>query len=564
MKNLTFRKQLTIFVSCAVILTGCVLLGFLIDRSIAANNLFSKILSILTPFIAGGIIAFVLKPLCNLLDKPIGTFFTKKVYRRSLERGTTTERRVLKRADNVSILLSVLLFILIIAGLLLAVIPQLYDSIVRLKNSIPGWIESFAAWLTGILGNENEELNQSIVKQLNKISSGLINWLTNAVAPTLEDLTSADLTSIIEKLSPIVSGTFSVGKMIVTALLNVVVSIVVVVYTLANRKKFAKQGVLLVNAIFSDKWARILLDEFGYANKVFSGFISGRMLDSLLVGVLIFIVSTIFGIPQAILISILMGMSQLIPFFGPYIGAVPSCLIVLMIDPIKVIYFLILVVVIQQLDANIFDPLIVGNSIEMSSFWVLFSVVLFGGLFGFPGLLIGVPTFTILYDIIRKLTDFLLVKRGKAEMAEDYRRHYHNPSDDPDLLREKARKYRRDRRHTKEEQKRITDLVTEAQESGTTEASIPVMTVIDEEVAPGEPAPETTPQPTETADPAPADETDGYEPSDGVSNENPSPVPAEAETSDEATPDSDAPDKGEEPTPADEDADATSPSKKKK
>ena len=490
MKNLTFRKQLTIAVFCAVILTGCVLLGFLIDRSIAANNLFAKILSILSPFIAGGIIAFVLKPLCNLLDKPIGAFFVKKVFRRSLERGTTTERRVLKRADNVSILLSVLIFILILAGLLVAVIPQLYDSIVRLINSIPGWIESFADWLTGIIGDENAELNESIIEQLNKISNGLINWLTNAVAPTLADLTSADLASIFAKLSPIVSGTFSVGKMIVTALLNTVVSVVVVVYTLANRKKFAKQGVLLINAIFPDKWSRILLDEFSYANKVFSGFISGRMLDSLLVGVLIFVVTTIFGVPQAILISILMGMSQLIPFFGPYIGAVPSCLIVLMIDPIKVIYFLILVVIIQQLDANIFDPLIVGNSIEMSSFWVLFSVVLFGGLFGFPGLLVGVPTFTILYDIIRKLTDFLLSKRGKAEMAEDYRRHYHNPSDDPDLLREKARKYRRDRRHTKEEQKRITELVAEAQESGTTEASIPVMTVVDETATPEEPAPE--------------------------------------------------------------------------
>ena len=155
MKNLTFRKQLTIFVFCAVILTGCILFGFLIDRSIAAGNWFGRLLSILSPFIAGGILAFVLKPLCNLLDKPIGVFFTKKVFRRSLERGTTTERRVLKRADNVSILISVLIFFLIIAGLLLAVIPQLYDSIVRLINSIPGWVESFTDWLIGFIGDDN-------------------------------------------------------------------------------------------------------------------------------------------------------------------------------------------------------------------------------------------------------------------------------------------------------------------------------------------------------------------------------------------------------------------------
>ena len=517
MKNLTFRKQLTIFVFCAVILTGCVLIGFLIDRSITADNFFAKIIGILSPFIAGGIIAFILKPLCNLLAKPIGNFYTKRVFRRSLERGTTTERRVLKRADNASIFLSVLIFFLIIAGLLFAVIPQLYGSIVRLINSIPGWIESFTAWLSRFVGDDNPELLDSLLDQADKFSQGLTKWLTNAVEPALANLASGNVTSIFSKLSPVVT----VGKRIVTALLNIVVSIVVIVYTLANRKKFAKQGVLIINAVFPDKWSKIILDECNYADKVFSGFISGRMIDSLLVGVLIFIAATIFGVPQALLVSIIMGTSQLVPFFGPYIGAVPSCLIILMIDPIKVIYFLILVIVIQQLDANIFDPLIVGNSIEMSSFWVLFAVILFSGLFGFPGLLIGVPTFTILYDIVRKLTDYLLNKRGKGELAEEYRRHYHNPSDDPGVLREIGRKYRRDRRHTREEQKRISALVTEARESGTTEASIPLMTVIDEET------------PAETENAVSEVEPEASNAFSVEKDENPSPAPAENGTSEE-------------------------------
>ena len=529
MKNLTFRKQLTIFVFCAVILTGCVLIGFLIDRSITADNFFARIIGILSPFIAGGIIAFILKPLCNSLAKPIGKFFTKRVFRRSLERGTTTERRVLKRADNLSILLSVLVFFLIIAALLFAVIPQLYDSIVRLINNIPGWIESFSQWLTRYIGDDNPELRDTLLEQADKFSQGLTKWLSDAVKPALADLTSGNFASILTKFNPVVT----VGKRIVSALLNVVVSIVVIFYTLANRKKFAKQGVLIINAVFPDKWAKIILDECNYADKVFSGFISGRMIDSLLVGVLIFIATTIFGVPQAILISIMMGMSQLIPFFGPYIGAVPSCLIILMIDPIKVIYFLILVIVIQQLDANIFDPLIVGNSIEMSSFWVLFSVILFGGLFGFPGLLIGVPTFTILYDIVRKLTDYWLAKRGKTELAEDYRRHYHNPSDDPGLLRENGRKYRRDRRHTKAEQKRISELVTEARESGTTEAAIPVMTVIDEET-PAEA--ETIPSEVETESPKAFSDENA---------ENPTPAPTESDTSEEPKAEAEAPADGD-------------------
>ena len=525
MKNLTFRKQMTIFVVCVLVLTGCVLLGFLIDRAVAADNFFGRILSILAPFLAGGVIAFVLKPLCNLLDRPVGYFFVKKVFRRQLERGTTTERRVLKRADNFSIFLSMLIFFLIIAGLLLAVIPQLYDSISRLITSIPGWIESFAAWLSGKIGDDNPDLNETLQEQLTKISEGVIKWLQERVAPALKDLSEGDLTSIFSKMSPILSGTFSFGKMLVTALLNVVVSIVVIVYTLANRKKFARQGTLLINAIFPEKWSRIIMDEFRYADRVFSGFISGRMLDSLLVGVLIFIVTSIFRVPQAILISILMGSSQMIPFFGPYIGAVPSCLIILMIDPIKVIYFLILVVIVQQLDANIFDPMIVGNSIEMSSFWVLFSVILFGGLFGFPGLLIGVPTFTIFYDIIRKLTDFMLKKRGKAELFDSYQSYYHDPSDTSEVLREKARKYRSERRHTRAEQKRISALVTEAQESGTTEASLPPLTVIDPEPAPENEA--VSAETPESEDPAP--ETDAEAGSEQESEENPLPAPASDE-----------------------------------
>ena len=420
-----------------------------------------------------------------------------------------------------------LILIPLIAGLLLAVIPQLYDSIVRLISSIPNWIENFTEWLSRFIGEDNPELRDTLLGYADKFSQGLTKWLTDAVKPALADLTSGNFTSILTKFNPVVTA----GKRIVTALLNVVVSIVVIFYTLANRKKFAKQGVLIVNAIFPDKWAKIFLDECSYANRVFSGFISGRMLDSLLVGVLIFIAATIFRVPQAILISILMGMSQMIPFFGPYIGAVPSCIIILMIDPIKVIYFLILVIIIQQLDANIFDPLIVGNSIEMSSFWVLFSVILFGGLFGFPGLLLGVPTFTILYDVIRKLTDFMLNKRGKGEMAEDYRRHYHNPSDDPDLLRENARKYRRDRRHTKEEQKRISELVIEAQESGTTEAAIPVMTVIEK-------VPEEAPldevksevEAENASETASDDESAAETPSSDEPVENPTPADAETDT----------------------------------
>ncbi len=474
MKKPRFRRPISAFVICIAILTSCVVLSFIIDRLAFAGNLVSSFMSAVTPFVIGGILAFILKPMCNLLDKPIGDFYVNRVFARRLESGRTTEKRVRRGAEMTSILITMLTFFAIILALLYMVIPRFIESIRQLIQDIPTYARNIADWIIKMIGDGNPELVAQINSFMENFNSGFASWI-KTLTPFIQSFLSsgdAGLGSVLD----IVMGTISVGKLLVNIILDTIVSIVVTVYALAGRKKFTQQGRLLIISIFPKRWADIILDEIKYINFVFSRYVSGRMLDSMLVGVLIFIACSIFRIPQAPLVSVLVGASNMIPFFGPYIGTIPSALIILMTDPIKAIYFLILVLIIQQIDSNILDPFVVGNSIDMSSFWILFSVLLFGGLYGFAGLLLGVPAFTIIYDIIRKLTAYALRRRGEQELIDGYNKEFHDPTEEASFLRERARSIRQARKNGEAvaiaDPVTVEDLVHEAQASGTTEAEI--------------------------------------------------------------------------------------------
>ena len=473
MKRSIFRRPLSVFVICISVLTVCFALSFIIDRLAFAGSMVSSFISAVTPFVVGGVFAFILKPLCNLLDGPIGDFYVKRVFCRRLDSGRTTEKRVRRLAEMTSILIAMLAFFAVILALLYMVIPRFIESIRQLIADIPGYARNVANFAIRFIGDDNPELVGQINAFVENFNSGFSSWI-KTLAPLLQSFLSsgnAGLGSVLD----VVMGTINVGMVLANIIIDTIVSVFVTVYALAGRKKFARQGYLLIVSIFPKRWADIILDEFKYINFVFSRYISGRMLDSMLVGVLIFIACTIFRIPQAPLVSVLVGFSNMIPFFGPYLGTIPSALIILMADPIKAIYFLILVLIIQQIDSNILDPLVVGNSIDMSSFWVLFSVLLFGGLFGFPGLLLGAPTFTIIYDIIRKLVAYGLRRRGRQEQIDGYNKDFHDPTEEASFLRQRARTLRRSKKQGEEQAEdlpTVEELVHVAQASGTTEAEL--------------------------------------------------------------------------------------------
>ncbi len=361
-----------------------ILFFFLIFRLKDVGGLFSRLIAILTPFIIGSVIAYILTPLCNRLERALGKRLKKR------KSGT-------KAAKGLSILLTLLIAIAVITVLIMLVVPRLVTTITSVLLEIPDSIQAFRTWAVNLVG-DNEALRNYVNDLADAVSSWLPNWVSSYVLPSLESL-----------IGGIYAGAVSAIGVIYDTLIGLIVSI----YFLGNRKVFARQGRKLVRTLFKKEWADQILNEFTFANKMFSGFLFGRVVDSLIIGVICFLVMLILQIPDAVLVSVIVGVTNIIPFFGPYIGAIPSFLIILMSNPVKAVVFLVFVLILQQFDGNILGPRILGNVTGLNSFWVLFSILLFGGLFGFIGMIIGVPVFAVIYDILVKLINRGYARRQK-------------------------------------------------------------------------------------------------------------------------------------------------------
>ena len=179
-----------------------------------------------------------------------------------------------------------------------------------------------------------------------------------------------------------------------------------------------------MRSLFSDRWAELILEEVYFVDRMFGGFIDGKIIDSAIVGVLCYIGCTILRIPSALLVSVLVGVTNIIPFFGPVIGAVPATLLILIDSPLKALWFLIWIVILQQLDGNVIGPKILGNRTGLSGFWVMFAIILFGGLWGLGGMIICVPLFAVIYDTIRRLVRRGLRRQNHTELWDEYRAQF--------------------------------------------------------------------------------------------------------------------------------------------
>ncbi|MCD7830319.1 MAG: AI-2E family transporter [Clostridiales bacterium] len=334
------------------------------------------LMNVWAPFVVGGVIAYILKPTCNAVQDWLTGLLQK--------RGKST-----KLAGGLSVAITLLLALAVIVILLVIVVPTLLDSIRSVLRLIPSSVERFSDWLLLYVG-DNETLSNYITQLSDGVSTSLPEWLISTVLPNLETL---------------VGGVSSGVASAVNILSNLFLGIIAAIYILGFRKTFARQAKKLNYSVFGKRWSEIILQEFRFADRAFSGFISGRLIDSLIVGVICFIGMLILRMPYAVLVSVIVGVTNVIPFFGPYIGMIPSFLLILMVSPVKSLIFLVFILVLQQFDGNYLGPRILGNVTGLSSFWVLFAIITFGGLFGFGGVLVGVPVFAVIYDILRQLVN---------------------------------------------------------------------------------------------------------------------------------------------------------------
>ena len=393
MKDPDKRKYLYLMLSIFGAISLSIVVFFALYRFKGLGDWVHTLTDIMAPFIYGSVVAYLLRPACNFYEGLLKTHLPRKMR---------------KTANAIAVGLSLFTGILVVYALIIMIAPQLYNSILSLWTSLPDKVSQFMTWARGIFG-EDEELLQLFNTSYNALYAELETWAQNTLMPYITN---------------IVSGVGSSVYKVFLFLYNLLIGLIVACYLLSSRKKFARQSVLMVRSVLKPRWADLFLSEVAFIDRMFGGFIDGKIVDSAIIGVLCYIGCVVFKFPNALLVSAIVGMTNVIPFFGPFIGAVPSILLILIENPIKAIWFGLFVLALQQLDGNVIGPAILGDRTGLSSFWVLFAIILCGGLWGVVGMVICVPMFAVIYDIVKKLVRRGLDKKGQNQLWDQYKADY--------------------------------------------------------------------------------------------------------------------------------------------
>ena len=395
MKNEKYRTYICWGVSALVVLLLLVAAVFLVMRWSLVAALGAKIAHILAPVIYGAVFAYLLNPVYNRVQGSVMAV-TKKII--------PEEKSRKKLGSMLGTLASLFLLVAVVVGLISMLIPELISSIRGVIETLPASINNLEIWLDQVLAN-NPELENQVMQHYGAAAEYIQNWLTNVVVPNIYR---------------IIGGVSSGVVLFVRALCDVLIGLIVMIYLLNMKEKLRAQAKMIIYGVFPLKVANKVIEEGRYVHEVFGGFIIGKLLDSLIIGLICFVLLGFANMPYVLLVSVIVGVTNVIPFFGPFIGAVPSAFLILLADPIKCLYFLIFVLLLQQFDGNILGPKILGDSTGLSSFWVLFSILLFGGLMGFVGMIVGVPLFAVIYRLIMEFTTWLLKRKKLSNDIKEY------------------------------------------------------------------------------------------------------------------------------------------------
>ena len=416
------RKYLPLAGVILLSLSGAILLFFVIFRMQVIGDFFRKLLDILAPILYGVVLAYLLSPVCNGIEKGLRFLLERLRGRRAAKPPRQPSANPLAKLfprffhkersgkavesliSGISIAGSLLLLILAVYGLIAMVVPQVVSSIRSIVEALPSYLQTAENWMIQFLNN-NPEMARTVQQAIDSAVSWLQNWIKTDLLPNLNN--------IVYGLSSGVMGVVNVLK-------NLVIGLIVTVYLLASRRRFASQAKKIVYSLFPVKFANSFVSHSRYTHQVFGGFISGKILDSLIIGVICFVGCSFMKIPYTMLVSVVIGLTNIIPFFGPFIGAIPCGLLILLADPMRCLYVVFFIVVLQQFDGNILGPKILGDSTGLSSFWVLFSILLFGGLLGFVGMVIGVPVFAVIYNMINQFINRRLEKKDLSTETRLY------------------------------------------------------------------------------------------------------------------------------------------------
>lgn len=386
-----FNRGLTAF----LVVATSIAFYFALLRVTKLSDVFANIIGILQPVIYGCVIAYLLNPIVKNIDRYLYPALKKR-----LKKQDNAE----KISRGIGVFLAITLMIMLIVLLCNLLIPELYFSIRSMIYTLPGQLNDLVVEINEMTTGRTTT-SAFLKTALNEGSKMLETWLRNDLLPKTNELMSNLTVGVIN----IVSGIF-----------DFLIGIIVSVYILFSKEKFVSQCKKSVYALFAPEHANMVLHFTVKSNEIFGGFILGKLIDSAIIGVLCFFGMSILKMPYTVLISVIVGVTNVIPFFGPYIGAIPSTILIMLQNPMQGLYFILFILVLQQFDGNILGPKILGNSTGLSAFWVIVAILLGGGLFGFVGMVMGVPTFAVIYYVVDLFINSKLEKKNLPSDTQSY------------------------------------------------------------------------------------------------------------------------------------------------
>lgn len=385
------NKYLKTGITAFLVICGSIMFYYLLFHGSNIRHFISLSYDIMMPVFFGVILAYLLTPTLNFIEKKIlFPLFNKMKLK---------ENKSLKKAvRGLSIVLTALFYYFIIQAVISMLLSQIIPSIKSIIDNSESYYNTFLKWLDSIFA-DNPQLQSSISRIVEDYSLDFTTFLNDVVL--------VKTTEVIKTVSVSVLS-------VINVLWNLIIGFIISIYLLISKEKFANQAKKICYAFLKRDKANVFINNVRFTHNTFSGFINGKILDSLIIGILCFIGTSLLNTPYAALISVIIGITNVIPFFGPFLGAIPTALLVLVVDPmhpLNCVYFLLFILFLQQLDGNFIGPKILGDSTGLASFWVIFAITVFGGMLGVIGMIIGVPLFAVIYAAIKSFVYSSLLKK---------------------------------------------------------------------------------------------------------------------------------------------------------
>ena len=399
---------------------ACIAVYLLLVNIGVVFKFFQSVNKVLMPVYLGMIIAYLLTPLLNFIECKIVTpIFDKTKAKKGEKRD--------KLIRGICIFITLVIAVAIVFWLIYLMISQIVPSIKQIVDNLDTYVSNFQTWANKTLNN-NPDLKDNIIKIVGVSSEGIEEWINgdilsfdfiSKIIPFINDDGSVNMSQVMPIIGSIIG---SLGKFL-GGLWNFIIGFIISIYLLGGKEKFAGRSKKLTYVIFNRKTANNLISAFRFTHKTLIGFLGGKIVDSVIIGILCFIGTTILQTPYAGLISLFVGVTNIIPYFGPFIGAIPSAILIFVVDPmhpLNMLFFVIFILVLQQLDGNVIGPKILGDSTGLEGFWVIFSITLFGGFFKVPGMILGVPIFAVFYAGVKAWARNRLKKKDLPHHTSDY------------------------------------------------------------------------------------------------------------------------------------------------